>query len=80
MISAPVDRPTYLNVYRGGEPSSRQLLGAFAGIMWGADHPNAAIDAFSDIIMIRLGWEWSAPKELWQLEDRVVLGEPEQWR
>jgi hypothetical protein len=42
--------------------------------MWGADHPNAAIEEFSDIIMIRLGWDWGAPKELWQLEERVVLG------
>ena len=32
------------------------------------------VDQFSDILTVRLDWAYGSPRELWKLQDRIVLG------
>lgn len=46
-----------------------------ADALWTVDSPNQSIEQLGDVLSCFLGWGWGAPREVWKIEERVVLGE-----
>ena len=50
------------------------LYPALASVLWQREMPGRTIELLSDILTVRLDWGYNAARELWKLEERVVLG------
>jgi len=51
------------------------LNSSLASILWTTESPGQSIERLSDVLNVRLGWRQGGTRELWKLEERVVLGE-----
>ncbi|KAK8865579.1 hypothetical protein IAR55_000723 [Kwoniella newhampshirensis] len=56
---------------RAGLPND--VYSHLAEILWGADAPNQSINELSDVLTVMLGWTPGSAREIWQLEETVVL-------
>lgn len=71
-IDPPTQDAWFVHLVRSAEGQS-DLYGSLAGILWPRD-PNASIEEFSDILTVRLMWDYNSLREPWKIEEKVVLG------
>ncbi|CAD6585338.1 MAG: hypothetical protein TREMPRED_004111 [Tremellales sp. Tagirdzhanova-0007] len=50
------------------------LQSALADVLWSPESPGQSIEVLSDVLTVKLGWAVGATRELWKLEESVVLG------
>ena len=55
--------------------TSPDLNSSLASILWTPEAPGQSIEVLSDVLTVKLGWRPGAVRELWKLEERVVLGQ-----
>ncbi|KAK1927718.1 hypothetical protein DB88DRAFT_479018 [Papiliotrema laurentii] len=70
-IDPPTQDAWFVHLVRSAEGQS-DLYGSLAGILWPRD-PNASIEEFSDILTVRLMWDYNSLREPWKIEEKVVL-------
>ena len=47
---------------------------ALAEVLWSPESPGQSIEILSDVLTVKIGWTIGSAKELWKLDERVVLG------
>lgn len=69
----PTQSSSYVDFWRQGPASELNMYSMLATILW-QQQPNASIEYLSDILTVRLIWNHGATRELWKIDERVVLG------
>ena len=72
--SDPRQSSPYVDFWRFGPSSELNLYSMLAMILWDKQS-NASIEFLSDVLTVRLGWGHGSTRELWSIDERVVLGE-----
>ncbi|ORX35476.1 hypothetical protein BD324DRAFT_632995 [Kockovaella imperatae] len=49
------------------------IYSALASILWKPDQSSQTILELSDILTVKLDWGYGAPRELWHLQDKIIL-------
>jgi len=44
-----------------------------ATLLW-QETPNATVESFGDILTVQLAWRYGAPKEPWDIQERIAMG------
>lgn len=74
IASTPHQHATHVN-FRRTAGMSNEIYPHLASILWTPEAPGQSIESFSEILSVFIDWEYGAPRELWKLDERVVLGE-----
>lgn len=69
----PLEWHTFVNLQRN-PAKNYDVQSAIASILWNDDSNAPYIVQLASILTINLEWMPGAPRELWKLEERVVLG------
>lgn len=73
IASIPHQHATHVN-FRRSASMSNEIYPHLASILWTPEAPGQSIEWFSEILSVFIDWEYGAPRELWKLDERVVLG------
>ena len=66
--------PSFVRFSREAD-GPHDAIGALAHILWTQTQSNASIDILGDILTVAISWEYGAPRELWKIDEKLVLGE-----
>ena len=66
--------PTYVQFIRHTDVPF-DLCSCLAGILWTLEAPGQSIGFLSDVLTVRLAWRAGSRRDIWKLEEQVVLGQ-----
>ena len=66
-------QPSFIQIARSEEFPFTDLRAAMASLLW-ASTPNATVEEFGDILTVQLVWRYDAPKEPWDIQESVTMG------